>query len=313
MRKEKIIVANTGDDSLSVIDIKNNYKSKKIPFSSFLTSNRKKNMKFYLNSFAIGPYDIHVNHKMDKIYTTNSYNNSVFKINLSQKIVEDLVAVGSCPTCIKFYNDLILISNSDSNSISIIDEYCFELIESISVGENPNDIEIDKETGRIFVANSYGLSVEVIDLQKDNIERITLKSNPVKIQFDRNFLYILSNKNNGSYNWSNISIIDPNNYRLIKSLDLKGIFNYMIKLKDKDLIFLTNIESGFLYKLDIKKNKVVDKIFIGGMPNRILWNGNSILYITNINKNLLTVINYKKGKVLKNVKVGTEPNGMIFL
>jgi len=297
MRKEKIVVANTGQNSLSIIDIKNNHKTDHI----------------YLDYFLIGPYGVYANHKMDKIYTTNSYSNSVFKINLSQKKVEDLVLVGKCPTCIKAYNDLILISNSDSNSISVINEYPFKLIENISVGEKPNDIEIDQETGKIYVANSNGCSIEVIDLEKNKVERIRLKSNPVKIQLEKEFIYILSIQNNGFYNSSNISILDLKNYKIIKTLDLKGIFNYMIKLKNKNLIFLSEIESGFLYKFDISKYEVIGKIHIGGMPNKILYNGNNILYIANIYNNLVSVVNHKEEKVIKNIKVGLEPNDLIFI
>lgn len=297
MRKEKIIVANTGEDSLSIIDTKNDYKIEKI----------------YFNSFPLGPYGIYANHKMDKIYTTNSYNNSVSKINLAKNKVVDLLAVGSCPTCIKGYNDLILISNSDSNSISIINEYYFKLMENISVGEKPNDIEIDKGTGKIYVANSNGHSIEVIDLEKNNIERISLKSNPIKIQLEKDFLYILSIKNEKYYNKSNLLILDLKSHKIIKTLDLIGIFNYMIKLKNKSIIFLSNIENGYLYIINIEKGKIIDKIYIGGMPNRILSNENNFLYITNINKNILSKVNYKERKVIKTINVGIEPNDLVFI
>lgn len=297
MRKEKIVVANTGEDSLSIIDIKNNYKTDKI----------------YFDSFLIGPYGIYTNYKMDKIYITNSYNNSVSKVNLVNNKIVDLVSVGSCPTCIKGYNNLILISNSDSNSISIINEYCFKLIENISVGEKPNDIEIDKATGKVYVANSNGHSIEVIDLEKNTIERISLKSNPVKIQLEKNFLYILSIKNEGFYNMSNISILDLNNNNIIKTLDLKGIFNYMIKLKGKNIIFVSDIEKGYLYKVDIKKGIIIAKIYIGGMPNKILSSRDNILYIANISKNIISKVNYKDRKVIKTINVGSEPNDLIFI
>ena len=105
--------------------------------------------------------------------------------------------VGKYPTCIRYYKSNLYIVNSDSNSVSVVEESSFSLLENIPVGEKPIDIEVDEKNDKLYIANGNGFSIDVIDLNGKGKERIKLVDNPVKLIIDDGIMYILSNVNNG--------------------------------------------------------------------------------------------------------------------
>ncbi|SHH90646.1 YncE family protein [Sporanaerobacter acetigenes] len=305
----KVIVANTGEDSIGIIDLQKKLKCEIVSIISLFK--RENNLNIYLDSYQLGPYDLCVGSYRDKIYLTNAYDNSIFKIDINNKKIDDRLAVGRFPSCIRVYNELIFVSNSDSNSISIVDEKSFKLIENIPVGENPEDIEIDRLSKKIYVANNNGHSINIIDLKKDSVEKIKLDKNPVKIYLEDESMYMLSRFNNGILNNSNISVLDIKDFSIVKSINIKGTFNNMLKINNKDIVYITSLEDGYLHKIDIKDDKIVSKKYIGGMPNKMLWIGPNILFIVNIFQNHITIFDIVENKIIKNIEVGLEPNGLI--
>lgn len=296
--KGKIIIANTGEDTLTCLDIEKRQVIDILDFKS-------------IGKSFIGPYELLTTGNRF-IYCINIYDNSLYKIDMDTKEVEDTVYVGSCPTCIKFFNENFYIVNTDSNSISVVDEESFSLVESIPVGEKPTDIVIDEINMKIYIANSNGYSINKIDLVSGENTTIKLENNPIKIIIEENSMYILSYVNNSPLHKSNISILNLETLDVESITDLEGIFNTMIKINSSEIIFTTNIGNGYLYRMDVKKGNLLSKTNLSGIPNKLAWDGNKIIYITNISNNTLTIFDIKTNKVIQNINVGIEPNGILF-
>lgn len=303
--KGKVIVANTGEDTLSCIDLKIRKVIKTIDLKSIIN----KNKEVKLSGSFIGPYDM-VSNNQRLIYCTNAYDNSIFKIDIEKNTILDSLYVGSFPTSIRYFQDYLYIANSDSNSISIIEENTFSLIENIPVGERPIDIEIDESNMKMYVANSCGQSLNIIGLNNKENKTIDLDNNPVKIIVEED-ICILSIVNNGETSNSNISIMNKKTHKIVESLNFKGIFNTVIKINGNEIVFITNIDNGFLYRVNIKKGYVLNKIQLKGMPNKLEWDGDKTLFISNILSNTLTLFNIDSNQVIDNIKVGIEPNGIL--
>lgn len=306
--KGKALVANTGEDTLTFIDFDDG-KIESIDLKAIPHVNYNKTIG--LKGEPIGPYDLVSN--QGYIYCTNIYDHSVFKLDLKNRILIDTLAVGSCPTCIKHFNDYLFIANTDSNSISIIEEDTFTLAENIPVGEKPTHIEIDEINNDIYVVNSNGYSMDIINLNSRGHRTIKLKNNPVKVSILQNKIYILSNINNGLINSSNISIVNLESYKEEDRMEMEGILSNMLKINDREIIFSTSMEDGCLYRVDIEKKNLLSKTYLEGMPNQIEWNRGQILYITNISTNRLTLFHMDRNRVIKNIEVGKEPNGILLL
>jgi len=307
IKGKKLIVANTGSDSLSIVDILNNFKVENI---SLLKGWEKEER--HIDKPSIGPHQLILSENENIVYTVNSYNNSLFKVNINKKIIEDVIYVGCFPTHLQIFGDFLYITNSDSNSISVIDIENFLLIENISVGEKPHDIKFNKNDGKIYVANNSGYSISVIGQSNHEEETIRMKSNPLHILIDNNKMYILSSLTNGMLN-SNITVLDLEDKRVINSIDITGVAMDMVLIKEEDILFVTNGEDGYLYKLDMANSKVSNSYHIGGMPNGIIWDEENLIFITDALNNSVIVFDYLKGEIIKNIEVGLDPNGLILI
>lgn len=306
MECRKILIANTGEDSLTLRD---NFTLKTIFLSKLID---KKEYNLTQENNQLGPYDMDISEE-GFIYIANSYDNSIMKMDLEGLKLLEYIKVGKNPTCIKRFMGKIYVVNSDSNSISIIDEKTFSLIEDISVGERPTDIQVDEENLRIFIANGNCYTINVLDLISEKISSITLCKQPVKMAIEDKRLFVLSYINNGITNYCNLSELKIEDYKTIMSIDLKGIFANFVKIKGEEVFYLTNVEDGYIYKIFIEDEVNISKIYLGGMPSNIKWDGKTKLYISNILNNDITIIDKPNNQIIDNIRVGNEPNGILLL
>ncbi|WMM23689.1 hypothetical protein RBU61_12235 [Tissierella sp. MB52-C2] len=309
MNEDRILVANTGDDSLTLKDFKDDSKSKTIFLSKLVGKEIDNDI---LENSKLGPYDM-IKGEEKNIYITNSYDNSVMKIDMGSEKLLGFIKIGKNPTSIKSFKGKIYIANSDSNSISVVDEKTFSLIEDISVGERPTDIQIDEIGLKVFIANGNCYTINILDLNSEKISSITLTKQPIKMIIENTRLFILSYKGNGMNNYSNLSEIEIKDHKTKVSIDLKGIYANFVKIKGRDLFYLSNVEDGYIYRILIDKEISISKIYLGGMPNSIKWNGKANLYITNILNNELNIFQESNSLNIKNIRVGKEPNGILLL
>lgn len=97
----------------------------------------------------------------------------------------------------------IYVSNSLSNSITVIDGNKDKIIKTIDVGSTPTGISINPETNRVFVVNTGSYSISVIDGSLNSkIGEVNVGDSPQDISIDNNgFIYVT--------NWfsGNVSII----------------------------------------------------------------------------------------------------------
>ena len=164
-----------------------------------------------------------------------------------------------------------------------------------------------------MIANGNCFTISILDLSNETISSILLSKHPIKIIIEGKAIFILSYKNNGMTNYSNLSILDMETYKQIMSIDLKGIFGSFIKVKGRLEFYLTNVEDGYVYKIDLNKNMKISKTYLGGMPNNIIYDGKNKIYISNILNNDLTVIHTDINEIIDNFRVGKEPNGILLL
>lgn len=309
MNSNKILIANTGEDSLTLIDLINGFETKTIFLSKLVN---EKQIKSLVECNQLGPFDME---KCEDGYIciTNSYDNSVMKIDIHDIRLLQYIKVGKNPTSIKRFGNKIYVANTDSNSISVIDEKSFTLIEDIPVGEKPTDIQIDSEGYRLFVANENCYVINVLDFNNELMTSINLCSQPTKVIIDEKNIFILTLVNNCISNSSSLLEINKTNFEIKMLTNLKGIFNNFTKIKGNKLFYLSNIEDGNIYRIFFDKDTNITKIYLGGMPSFIKWDGGTNLYISNIINNEVCIIDISTDKIIKKLRVGKEPNGILLL
>ncbi|WP_051003969.1 YncE family protein [Gottschalkia acidurici] len=287
--KNKLIVANTGSNSISIIDIEKDEKVEEM----------------YIGEENVGPHEL-VNKDDERVYLVNSYNNSIYKINIEKKEIEDIVFVGRYPTHIETINGSMYVVCSDSNVVTIVDEKNFSVIGSISVGEKPHDIKIESNNKKIFITNHNGYSINTIDLERNIEAKITLDCNPFHLAIIDGLMFVLCHGNKNSQ----IKVIDLDDEILEKSIEIDGIVVDMVKIDGEDIIYVTNAENGCLYKVDYNKEVILEKYIIGGMLNNIVCSGDR-LYISDTLNNMIIVFKYDSEEITSKISVGLEPSGLL--
>ncbi|WP_352419690.1 YncE family protein [Proteiniborus sp.] len=306
--ENKLVVANTGSDSLSIIDIDSYTLSDTIFLCEYETTKIKD--KKTSKGPVVGPHHICF-YKDNIIYSANSYNNSVYRINFYSKKVEDMVYVGSFPSHLILHKGYIFVTNSDSNSISVIDEKEFVVIENIPVGERPHDIKLDYLYNKLYISNNNGYSIDMIDLNLNIQRRIELKYNPVHIVVEDSTIFVLSPPSNGMID-SKLVLYSINEQKIFKEIDVKGVIVDLVTLEDKKTAYVTNVEDGNLYEIDLVEYKIRTTHFIGGMPSNIVRRGDELFISDALNKRV-AIFNYKQGRIICSINVGIEPNGLIII
>lgn len=309
----KVLVANTGDDSLTLIDLDKDFKTETIFLSELAGTCKEIRLQ---GRKGFGPFSL-ICSEDGNIIVTNSYDNSVMKIDLLNKHVLGLLTVGKNPTIIQKFQEKIYVVNTDSNSISVIDDRTFTHIEDIAVGEKPMDIQIDREGLRAYVPNGNCNIMNIFELNSETMEAISIGKQPIKIILEGKGLYILSYINNGVMNISNLTEMDILDHKIKGSIDLKGIFDNFVKLEEDKIFYLSSAEDGYIYRIEAQegdyKNIKKTKVYLGGMPSGIKWDGGTKLYITNILKDKISIIDILTNQTIKELGVGKEPNGILLL
>ena len=104
--------------------------------------------------------------------------------------------------------------------------------------------------------------------------------------------------------------MDLNNFKL-KENKIKGLFlDFIIEGFE---CLLTNSEDGYLYSYDIGSNKLSKRIYLGGLPNKIISGGSRTLYISDLIDNCVKVVDLENNVLKEIIKVGKEPQGFILL
>jgi YVTN family beta-propeller protein len=156
---DKIYVANTGNNTVSVIDGIN-------PNIGI------KNVKVGLH-----PWDIAVNNKTNMIYVSNSLSNTVSVIDGKTGVVVDNgIQVGRNPSAIAVNptTDKIYVANTGNNTVSVIDGINSNAVKNIPVPKDQNmTLTVDPIKNMIYVLNSVPNQFSIIDGSNDRISPST--------------------------------------------------------------------------------------------------------------------------------------------
>ena len=213
------------------------------------------------------------------------------------------------------YNDKnkeILVVNTFSDSVSVIDPQTNTTKKSFKVPHLPNDIVYDSSDNRVYLANSGNNTISVLDGTTYNETRnIKVGKTPKAVYFDNNSktLYVTNGDNT-------LSVVDvANNYSVKtignRSLQERGFFNRPVDVtmdpKTKN-IFVANYNDSTITVLSADKDySLVKKITVGKSPGEILFDDKSRnLYVANSGSNSLSVISPDTLQVERTVLLGTD-------
>jgi len=161
------------------------------------------------NGASISPTGLAIDDQKGVLYVVTKQDNSLYILDLKTKAIQSKTKLGTeAYTCL-LSPDLtkLYISLWGGDKIGVFDTHENKMVDSISVGDNPNDLCISKNGRYLFVANANDNTVSVIDAQKNKVLE-TLNSavfptplsgttsNSVALSKDEKTLYIANADNN---------------------------------------------------------------------------------------------------------------------
>ncbi len=158
---EKKLYASGGNDNW--ILQYNIIQNKLILADSFLLGKKMKDI--------ISPAGIEVDDAANKMYVVTKENNSLYIVDLlSKNILQTVKLDGEAYSCLLSKDKKTLyISCWGCDKIILFDTKLMSVRQSIAVGDNPNEIIINKKNTHLFVVNSNDNSVSIIDLATNKV------------------------------------------------------------------------------------------------------------------------------------------------
>ncbi len=184
IRKDKMYIVNSGDNAIQIVDIQN------------LAT---------VDSINVGPgtNPYYMDLVNDSIAVVSLlFTNQIAVVNVASGEIITTVSTGGGPEGIKYVNGKVYVANSgyngqgyDPGTLTVIDATTWQVVDTISVGLNPQYIDVDAE-GHLYVActgNYVDVTGEltIVDTAADTvIAHIALDGYVTSLDFNNNRVYL---------------------------------------------------------------------------------------------------------------------------
>jgi YVTN family beta-propeller protein len=189
-------------------------------------------------------------------------------------------------------NRMLYVTNTDSDTISVIDGTKKEVIEQFKVGHKPTGIDINNENGRVYVSNSMSNTVSLIDSENKLIKNIPTKGKyPTGLAVDEktNLVYVANTDSD------TVSVIDGKTNK-VKSIQVgNGPTGIAIDSKN-NLVYVTNYNDDTISIINASNhmnygNIDISRDFSGNGPTAIAVDStNNEIYVLNMFSNNIAII-----------------------
>ncbi|WP_446897602.1 YncE family protein [Clostridium sp. LBM24168] len=250
IKDDKIITANNYSNSISIINLKNNIQEE---------------------SYYIGSHCNDIVTLGSKAYIICGDSNSLVVFDLAIKRVIEQIPCGNLPhsICLNVNKKLLLVSNMENDTITLIDCTNRSNIKNIKVGSYPTKAIFTTDGEHIIVCESnlgseFRGSISVLSLKNYKIiNRIVVGNSPLDIYCSSRYCFI-SNFGDGT-----VSVVDINNYKEEKRIIVGGMPAGLLKYNDN--LYIGDNYNNLLIKLNIK-NDTKQFIPIGSEPTGMVLN-----------------------------------------
>ncbi len=249
-RNNKLITANNYSNSISIINLKTDINE---------------------NNYYIGSNCNDIVTLGNKAYIICGDSNSLIVFDFNLKKIVEQIPCGNLPHSIYLNarEKILLVSNMESDSITLIDCTNTKHIKNIRVGAYPTKAVFTIDGQHILVCESnlgseFKGNISILSLKNHTIiNRITVGNSPMDIYCTNNYCYI-SNFGDGT-----ISMININNYREREKIIVGGMPSRILKYRNE--LYIGDNYNNILIKLNVE-NGLKQFIPIGAEPTGMIIN-----------------------------------------
>lgn len=207
----------------------------------------------------------------------------------------------------------IYATNSENDTISVVDAAQRKVVRTISTGKFPHGFRMSPDGQEIYVANVNDGTVSVIGAaEQKEATRIPVGKAPVQVGFtpDGKRAYVSLRDENA------VAVIDTTTRQKIASVAVGNQPIQLFATPDGRFVYVANqgTESqpdNTVSVIDTASNKVIAAITTGKGAHGVVANGNRV-FVTNTFDDTVSVIDIAAQKVVGTISVGDAPGGITF-
>ena len=210
------------------------------------------------------------------------------------------------------------ITAQEKDKILKINAHTYEVEEQYDVkaGSGPHGLRVSPDNRTVYIANSTGKSLGVLDVASDQMSYLPLKGQAVQTGVTPDGKFAVASV----YDSKSLAVYDTKTKK-ISYVDLpaeaKGPIQ-MYPTPDSRYVYLADQGYYFnqptgnkVYKIDLLELKVTATITAGDAPHGVVVSKDGqFTYVTNLLSGTVSIIDNSSDKEISTVKVGGQPNGI---
>ncbi len=241
----------------------------------------------------------------DKLLIANSYSNSLSIIDVEEQKEVENYFIGMHCNGVEVFEDNAYVICGELNSIIVFNLINNKIIEELPCESFPHSISIDKSKGLIAVSNMHSDSITLVDCQNRE-STMNIKVSAYPTKTIFDQYILVCESSMGVNTNGTISVIEAKSLKLLGRIK---VGNSPVDIdSNKNYCYVSNFGDGTVSIVDINRLKEVKRIKIGGMPRGII-KSDKYIYVGDNYNNLLLQLNIEK-ESKKVISIGGEPTGM---
>ncbi|MFE2873735.1 IPT/TIG domain-containing protein [Embleya sp. NPDC059259] len=281
-------VANSGSNTVSVIDTANNTTTATIPVGR-------------------GPYGLAANHAGTRVYVADFDDAGISVIDTATDTVIGTIGTGGKPFAMAVDPTDRRLWVAQGNAVLVVDTVTNTVAATIPVGTNPIAVLVAPDGAHVYAVNNAGRNVSVIDPATATVgATITLPGSPdgAALSPDGTHLYAVDDQSGlwtldltaGGALTATVPITDASNV----AVNAAGTRAYVSAFP------------AAVKVVDLTTNTVTDTVPVGSYPaNLTLHVAGGFVYTTNAVSGDVSVIDTASAAVVATVPVGSTPYGIV--
>ncbi|MDB5031396.1 gliding motility-associated C-terminal domain-containing protein [Mucilaginibacter sp.] len=285
-------IANSGDGTISLIDVRTNTLTNTLPVGS-------------------NPFEVSVTPGGAWLYISNPDANMVSVLNTTTNAIEKTITVGYQPVDLVVSPDgtTVYVVNSGDNTVSIINTATKTVTGLISLPSfgRLGAIAISPDGNKIYIGSTSVSKLAVVNTTTHSTSVISLgtigASYGVTVSPDGRTVYVGAGM---------LVVVNAATNSVITTINT-GFAPYHIAITSNGLyVYVTNANSNTVSVVNTATNTIVTNISVYIQPqNLVLSADDGSLYVINYRSNLVSVINTSSNTLLTNIPVGYFPRGAV--
>jgi len=163
-----------------------------------------------------------------RLYVSNSANNTLSDISVDGWIVMRNVVVGESPEHVVLSTDgkTLYVNNIDDGTVSLVDTQSWSVINTFAAGDVLHGIDLSADGKTIFIAARGDDSLIAVDLESESTTSATLSPSPYHLAAIRGFAKLYISSSDEPKVW----VVDQETLSLIGEIDIGGRGHQMVQV-----------------------------------------------------------------------------------